>query len=119
MILDALVLASGASASGSGDPFNFIAPIASTGIVGIFFLMILFRVKIMPTYVADEQKTAWERERADKDKQIEELKASVREANTIYTQQVIPTLTRALDAERELVELRREEREDRRRRGEL
>jgi hypothetical protein len=57
----------------------------------------------------DEQITKLE---ADKD----ELKGSLREANGVYTTQVIPTLTRVLDAERELVDLRRQEQQNRWRR---
>ena len=93
------------------DPagFDYIGPIAGSGIVGIFLLLVIFRIKIMPTYVYDDAKAEWERERAEKDKDIEELKQSLREANAVYTTQVIPTLTRVLDAERELVDLRRDE----------
>lgn len=94
-----------------------IAPIFGTGIVGALFLMVLFRIKIMPTYVHDEAKADWEKERAKLEADNAELKASLREANEVYTQQVIPTLTRVLDAERELVELRREEAAERRLRG--
>jgi hypothetical protein len=96
---------------------DFIGPIAGTGIVGIFFLMTLFRIKVMPTYVFDDAKKEWERERTSGEKDIEELKAALREANSVYTTQVIPTLTRVLDAERELVELRRDEQAARRQRG--
>lgn len=102
----------------NGNAINFVTTIASTGIVGVVLLMILFRVKIMPTYVYDEQKAEWERLRAEKDKTIDDLKNAIKDANSVYTEQVIPTLTRTLDAERELIELRRDEREDRRRRGE-
>lgn len=94
-----------------------IAPIIGTGIVGALFLMVLFRIKIMPTYVHDEAKAAWEQERARLEADKAELKASLQDANEVYTQQVIPTLTRVLDAERELVELRRDEAAERRRRG--
>jgi hypothetical protein len=98
--------------------FDYITPIAGTGLVGIFFLMIVLRIKIMPTYVYEDAKAEWERERAALGKDIDELKSTLREANNVYTTQVIPTLTRVLDAERELVDLRREEQAERRRRGE-
>jgi hypothetical protein len=94
-----------------------VAPILGTGIVGALFLMVLFRIKIMPTYVHDEAKANWAQERTRLEADIAELKASLQDANEVYTQQVIPTLTRVLDAERELVELRRDEAAERRRRG--
>lgn len=90
--------------------FDYLAPILSTGMVGIILLMILFRIKIMPVYVHDNAKIEWERERDNLLLDIVELKSTLKDANTIYTTQVIPTLTRVLDAERELVELRRTER---------
>lgn len=90
--------------------FDYVAPILSTGLVGIVLLMILFRVKIMPVYVFDNAKIEWERERDNLLLDIAELKVALKDANTVYTTQVIPTLTRVLDAERELVELRRNER---------
>lgn len=104
--------------------FDYVGPIAGTGIVGVFLLLVILRIKIMPTYVFDDAKKEWERERASIDadharerdgleKDVEELKSALREANVVYTTQVIPTLTRALDAERELVDLRREEQRDR------
>lgn len=96
--------------------FDYVGPIAGSGIVGIFLLLVIFRIKIMPTYVFDDAKKEWDRERAEKDKVIEELKGTLKDANAVYTAQVIPTLTRVLDAERELVDLRREEQLDRRRR---
>ena len=96
--------------------FDFIGPIAGTGIVGIFLLMIVLRIKIMPTYVYEDAKKEWDRERGALERDVEELKSTLREANNVYTTQVIPTLTRVLDAERELVDLRREEQAERRRR---
>lgn len=107
-------------AAASNDPassFNWIGPIANVGLVGVFFLLVILRLKVMPTYVMDDARKEWERERAALEKDIEELKNTLREANTVYTTQVIPTLTRVLDAERELVDLRREEQAERRRRG--
>lgn len=95
---------------------SVVAPILGTGIVGALFLMVLFRIKVMPTYVHDEAKADWEKERGRLESDNAELKASLRDANEVYTQQVIPTLTRVLDAERELVELRRDEAAERRRR---
>ena len=109
-------------------PPDWIAPILSTGVVGIILLMILFRYKIQPTYVCEDAKVEWERERAAIEarhaeerrhdlEDIVELKRSLREGTEVYTQQVIPLLTRLLDSERELVELRRDEAR-RRNRGE-
>lgn len=97
--------------------FDYIGPIAGSGIVGIFLLLVIFRIKIMPTYVYDEAKKEWERERARLEADVEELKVTLRAANDVYTAQVIPTLTRVLDAERELVDLRRDEQAARRSRG--
>lgn len=108
-VLHTVVLALGDATSGTGTPFDFVGPIISTGIVGVFLLMILFRIKIMPVWVHDEAKKEWEREREGLLSNIEELKKAVTEANGVYTQQVIPTLTRLLDSEQELLALRREQ----------
>jgi hypothetical protein len=90
--------------------------LVAAGPVGVFFLMVNFKFKLMTVSEhealmkeKDEQITKLE---ADKD----ELKGSLREANGVYTTQVIPTLTRVLDAERELVDLRRQEQQNRWRR---
>jgi hypothetical protein len=105
-----------------------LGPILGTGLVGALFLMVLFRIKIMPTYVYDQAKTAWDTvhdqakiawdaERTRLIDEVADLKLGVKEQNKVYTEQVIPTLTRVLDAERELVDLRRDEAAERRRRG--
>lgn len=96
---------------------DWLAPILSTGVVGVIFLMVVFRIKLQPTYVLEDARSEWERERNDLVKNIDELKATIRDANSVYTTQVIPTLTRVLDAERELVDLRRDEQAERRRYG--
>ncbi len=105
------------TAAETSQTIDYIAPIASTGLVGVFLLMILFRVKIMPTYVYDNSKVEWDREREKLEQNIVELKAALADANAVYVTSVIPTLTRLLDSERELVELRRDEKEARRRAG--
>lgn len=105
------------AATDPASSFDWLGPIAGTGMVGIFLLLTILRIKIMPTYVFDDAKKEWERERTALEKDIDELKVTLREANTVYTTQVIPTLTRVLDAERELVDLRREEQAERRRKG--
>lgn len=115
--------------------FQVVGPVLGTGLVGSLFLMLLFRIKIMPTYVYDDALKDWkeERERLEKERVDErertsaerqrlesentELKSALKDANLVYTKEVIPTLTRVLDAERELVDLRREEAAERRRRG--
>jgi hypothetical protein len=100
-----------ASLAMATDPtVDYLAPILSTGMVGIILIMILFRIKIMPVYVFDNAKLEWERERDNLLLDISELKLALKDSNAIYTTQVIPTLTRVLDAERELVDLRRTER---------
>jgi hypothetical protein len=88
---------------------DFIGPIAGTGLVGIFFLMVVLRIKIMPTYVYDEAKADWERERSKLEASLDSAEAALREGQAVLVQQVTPALTRALDAERELLELRRQE----------
>lgn len=104
-----------------------IAPILGTGLIGALFLMIIFKIKIMPTWIYDKavEDHVKELERRDKEHADEvgrleaeksELKISIKDAHSVYTEQVIPTLTRVLDAERELVELRRDEAAERRRR---
>lgn len=91
-----------------------ISTLTGAGSVGAFLLMVLFRFKIMPTYVHDDAKESWDREREGLEKSVEELKNALKDANLVYTSQVIPTLTRVLDAERELVDLRRDEQASRR-----
>ena len=87
-----------ASADPGSNPFgglNYLAPIFSTGIVGVFLLMLLFRIKIMPTYVYDDYKAEREREIAGKDKEIADLKESNAALRTLTEQQIIPALVRA------------------------
>lgn len=93
----------------TANTFDYLTPILSTGVVGVILLMIILRIKIMPTYVYEDAKKEWERERGDLNAENDYLKQVVQDANGVYTQQVIPTLTRVLDAERELVEIRRME----------
>jgi hypothetical protein len=108
-----------------GSGVDLVGPIAGTGIVGVILLMLMFRFKIMPTYVYDqmvaEKDAACSQITTEKDRQIAERDArlvaageALKDANEIYVQQVIPTMTRALDVERELLDLRREEQADRR-----
>ncbi len=108
-MLELWVLAVAAEVPAASEGIDFLAPIVSTGVVGIFLLMLLFRIKIMPTYVYDEAKADWERERQEKDEALEIANRALQAGNKVYVEQVIPTLTRALDAERELLDLRREE----------
>ena len=91
-----------------------ITTLTGAGSVGVFLLMVIFRFKIMPTYVHDEARASWDREREGLERSVEELKGALKDANAVYTSQVIPTLTRVLDAERELVDLRRDEQSARR-----
>lgn len=111
----------GSTNSDPGSSIDFITttigPILGTGLVGALFLMVLFRIKIMPTYVYDTAEKNWSDERERLAAEIADLKLGLKDANKVYTEQVIPTLTRVLDAERELVDLRRDEAAERRRRG--
>ena len=107
ILLASSVVSSVVVAADAAAPFDVITPIVSTGLVGVFLLMMIFRIKIMPTYVYEDAKREWERERGDLRSENDYLKKVVLDANGVYTQQVIPTLTRVLDAERELVEIRR------------
>jgi hypothetical protein len=75
--------------------FNYLAPILSTGIVGLLFLMLLFRVKIMPTYVYDDYKVEKEKEIARLDKENDDLKEANSALRTLTEQQIIPALVRA------------------------
>ena len=94
---------------------GLIAMLMSAGPVGVFFAAILMKRGVMTVSEHNTAKTQWERERDVLLKDNEELKGALKDANAVYTQQVIPTLTRVLDAERELVDLRREEQIERRR----
>lgn len=101
------VIIAAANTDSTGNAFDYLTPILSTGVVGVILLMIILRIKIMPTYVYEDAKKEWERERENLQQENVYLKKVVLDANGVYTQQVIPTLTRVLDAERELVEIRR------------
>ena len=74
-----------------------VRTLISAGPVGVFLLMVLFRWKIQPTYVYDDAKKEWERERARLEHDLVESKATNVEAQRVYVDQVIPTLTRVLD----------------------
>lgn len=104
-----------APAPASDIGVDLIGPIAGTGIVGVVLLMVILRFKLMPAYVYDDAKKDWERERAELKADVDALKAGLAEQNEYMRTQVVPTMTRVLDAERELVDLRREEQADRRR----
>lgn len=106
-VVGAILGVTAAAPDATGNAFDYVTPILSTGVVGIILLMILLRIKIMPTYVYEDAKKEWERERENLQQENVYLKKVVLDANGVYTQQVIPTLTRVLDAERELVEIRR------------
>lgn len=95
----------------------FIRTLVAAGPVGVFLVAILFKKGVMTTSEHHTAKESWERQEARYCKDIDELKAALKEANEVYVSQVIPTLTRVLDAERELVDLRRDEQAERRRRG--
>lgn len=75
--------------------FNLLAPIVSTGIVGVLFIMVLFRIKIMPTYVYDDAMEQKDKEIARLEKDNGELKESNQALRTLTEQQIIPALVRA------------------------
>lgn len=87
---------------------GIFGPLIAYGPVGIVLAAIIFRFKIQPTYVFDDAKAQWDRERdalvkdrdtrlAEKDAEIAELKSSLAQANKVYTEQAIPLLTRVYD----------------------
>lgn len=88
---------------------DLFGPLASTGLVGIFFLMIVLRVRIMPTYVHDDAKKEWERERAELRAALDEAEDALREGQKILLEKVTPALTLALDAERQILEMKQRE----------
>ena len=94
-----------------------IRTLISAGPVGVFFIAILFKKGVMTTSEHNTAMQSWERERTKLVADSDELKKALIAAQSVYTEQVIPTLTRVLDAERELVDLRREEQAERRRRA--
>lgn len=103
MMLSDIAAVVGDATAASG--LDVLSPIVSTGVVGSVLLMILFRWKLMPTWVADERDKGHARELAAKDAEIAELRATVKEMSQVYTEQVIPTLVRTYDllAERQKV----------------
>lgn len=94
-----------------------VSTLIAAGPIGIFFIAVLFKFKLMT--VSEHESVVREKDAriASLDADLTDLKTALKDANAVYTSQVIPTLTRVLDAERELVDLRREEQVERRRRG--
>lgn len=105
------------SGAPSTPDFDWLGALAGTGIVGVILCMVIMRWKLMPTYVYDEAKAAWDEERARYESDAAEYKSALAAAHDVYIREVVPTLTRALDAQRELLELRRDEAAERRVRG--
>lgn len=87
---------------------SVIRTLISAGPVGIFLLMLLFRYKIQPTYVLDDAKKEWERERVGLEDDLSEARITNIEAQRVYVEQVIPTLTRVLDELRRVEDRRRD-----------
>lgn len=91
----AVVLADPASTNNPFTGFNYLTPIISTGVVGLFLLMLLFRIKVMPTYVYDEYKVEKDKEIARLEKENDDLKEANSALRTLTEQQIIPALVRA------------------------
>lgn len=91
----AVVLADPASTNNPFTGFNYLTPIISTGVVGLFLLMLLFRIKVMPTYVYDEYKIEKDKEIARLEKENDDLKEANSALRTLTEQQIIPALVRA------------------------
>lgn len=72
-----------------------LAPILSTGLVGIFLLMLLFKIKVMPSYVYDDAKEVWDKDREKFEKDIADLKEANTSLRTLTENQIIPALVRA------------------------
>jgi hypothetical protein len=77
------------------DVLKVVSPILGTGLVGVMFLMVIFRIKIMPTYVYDEAKKEWERERIRLEEENSDLKQSNQALRTMTEGQIIPALVRS------------------------
>lgn len=86
--------------STAGSPVDLLTALGGYGLVGAILLAVLFRVKIMPTYVHDDYKTDAEKRAAERDSEIDALQSELRELNSMVRERVMPALTRALDAER-------------------
>lgn len=97
MLLAAAVAADVATA---GPPLDLVTALSGYGIVGLFLAALLFRVKVMPTYVYDEFKADALQRIAAQDAEIDALQSELREMNGMFRERVMPVLTRALDAER-------------------
>lgn len=104
-----------AAGSGSGvDVTNLLAPILSTGIVGVILVMLIFEVGFITKKSADReraaQQLAHENETKAKDDQINQLKADVAELKAangglqVLTQEkMIPALVQATEVSRAYV----------------
>lgn len=90
-----LLAAATSDPGGTIDVLKIVSPILGTGLVGVMFLMVIFRVKIMPTYVYDDAKKEWDRERGRLENENEELKEANQVLRTLTEQQIIPALVRS------------------------
>lgn len=118
-----------ASSGSSIDVGNLIAPILSTGLVGVILVMLMFEIGIMTKKSAERERVALqashESEMATKDQIIEQLKGDVvelKESNKglqeLTREKMLPALVQATDVSRayvnELARLNERERERRR-----
>lgn len=97
--------------------FDYITPILNVGMVGVLLLLLATETLFITVKSHKREVTAKNDEITRLREDNAELKGALREATDTYVTDVLPTLTRALDAERELVDLRRDEASERRRRG--
>lgn len=90
-----ILAAASPSTSDFAAVLQLLAPILGTGIVGVMFIMVILRFKIMPTYVYDDAKVEWDRERARLEQENAELKDANQALRTLTEQQIIPALVRS------------------------
>ena len=104
----------GAEASTASSTLDLITPFVNFGIIGVLVIMFVSRKFIIPEWVLREAQERHERELAARDRDIAELKETLKAGTDMYNTQVIPAFTRSIDVNREYNELIRKQAEERR-----
>lgn len=88
--------------------FDYISPFVDVGLVGILFLMFVFRKGIVPEWILKQTEERHKEEIAAKNADIAELKRMVGDMTKLYNDQVVPAFTRSIDVNREYIEVLRD-----------
>lgn len=88
--------------------FDYISPFVDVGLVGVLFLMFVFRKGIVPEWILKQTEERHKEEIVAKNADIAELKRMVGDMTKLYNDQVVPAFTRSIDVNREYIEVLRE-----------